>query len=143
MCAGAAEAMIAGVSGEPRRAAPETRNEVTGMEFHERSRVRYLDAPRHRHRLPAQLAPHAGRRGAGRGPGDADGNLRQEGGKDRCQSQVEKCRSGAADLCASAYAGEFVTQCIERYTPCCEFLKDCKTAQALECVVQKYEDTKK
>ena len=64
-------------------------------------------------------------------------------GKDRCKSQVDKCRTGAADLCESAYAGEFVTQCIERYTPCCEFLKDCKAAEALECVVEKYEDTKK
>ena len=57
-------------------------------------------------------------------------------GKDRCKSQVGKCREGVFDLCLIVY-GEDVAECVDLYAPCCEFLKDCETARAFACAVEK------
>jgi hypothetical protein len=56
-------------------------------------------------------------------------------GKDRCKSQVGKCRGGVAELCQAIFT-EDATECIELFTPCCRFLDTCQTAQAFACAVE-------
>ncbi len=56
-------------------------------------------------------------------------------GNDKCKKQVDKCRSGVAQLCEVVFA-EDAALCVPIFESCCEFLKSCNAAQAFACAVE-------